>query len=311
MVTPQLFTSGVGAQVHHPAAIAAIAGAGALLCLWGFFRRLRRDRLLADTPVVHIRSAAQGYVKVQGRVRPAGAAPTAAPLSGRPCVWWAFKVAEQERDSRGRVEWRTVESATSVELFVLADDDAECLVGPVKAEVTASRINTWYGDESRPTGPPPPVNTALLTGSYRYTEQLLDVGTQVCVVGELRSHSETGDLAAATAARLHEWKQDQHSLLQRFDADHDGRLSAAEWEAARQAAARECEAQKLQSNIERVSVVSEPADGRPFLISPLGPERMERRERRMAWLYLALGLLCVWLCAWALRQAGALGAALQ
>jgi len=290
-------------HVQNLALIAAIAGAGALLCLWGFFRRLRRDRLLADTPVVHIRSAAQGYVKVEGQARAAGAAPSAAPLSGRPCVWWDFKVAEQQRDSKGRVEWRTVESATSVELFVLADDDAECLVGPVKAEVTPSRVNTWYGGESRPAGPPPPVNTALLMGSYRYTESLLEVGAPLCVVGELRSHSETGDLAAAIAARLHEWKQDQQSLLKRFDADHDGRLSPAEWENARQAAARECETQKLQSNIERVSVISEPADGRPFLISTAGPERMEKREKYLAWCYFALGLACVWVCAWALRQA--------
>lgn len=293
-------------HVQNPAVIAAVAGVGALLCLYGFFRRLRRDRLLADTPLMHIRSAAQGYVKVAGHARPAGAAASAAPLSGRPCVWWDFKIAEQQRDSRGRTEWRTVESATSVELFVLAEDDAECLVGPVRAEVTPSRVNTWYGNESRPLGPPPPVNTALLMGSYRYTEQLLDVGAQVCVVGELRSHSETGDLAAATAARLHEWKQDQQGLLARFDADHDGRLSAAEWENARRAAAQECEAQKLQSSIERVSVVSEPADGRPFLISPLGPERMEKREKRMAWVYFALGLACVCVCAWALRHLGAI-----
>jgi hypothetical protein len=289
--------------VQNPAVIAAIAGAGALLCLWGFFRRLRRDRLLADTPLVHIRSAAQGYVKLAGHARPATAAPTAAPLSGRPCVWWNFKVAEEHRDSRGRVEWQTVESATSVELFVLADDDAACLVGPVKAEVTPSRVNTWYGNTSRPLGGPPPVNTALLMGPYRYTEQLLEVGTPLCVVGELRSHSETGDLAAATAAKLHEWKQDQQSLLARFDADHDGQLSAAEWDNARRAAASECQQQELQSNIARVSVVSEPADGRPFLISPLGPERMEKREQRMAWLYFALGLVCVCVCAWALAQA--------
>jgi hypothetical protein len=294
-------------HVQNPALIAAFAGAGALLCLYGFFRRLRRDRLLAGTPLVHIRSAAQGYVKVQGQARPAGTAPTAAPLSGRPCVWWDFRIAEQQRDSKGRTEWRTVESATSVELFVLAEDDSQCLVGPVRAEVTPSRVNTWYGDTSRPLGGPPAVNTALLMGPYRYTEQLLEAGVQLCVAGELRSHSETGDLAAATAARLHEWKQDQPALLARFDADRDGHLSAAEWENARRAAAQECEAQKLQSAIERVSIVSEPADGRPFLISPLGPERMEGREKRMAWLYFTLGLLCVWVCAWALAHLGVAG----
>ncbi|HEV2287160.1 MAG TPA: hypothetical protein VGR80_14035 [Steroidobacteraceae bacterium] len=294
--------------IQNPLVIAGVAGLGALLCLYAFFRRLRRDRLLADTPLVHIRSAAQGYVKVAGQARPAAAA-SAAPLSGRPCVWWTFRIAERQRDARGRTEWRTVETATSVELFVLAADDAQCLVGPVRAEVTPSRLNTWYGDTDRPLGGPPPVNTALfMEGAYRYTEGLLDVDSELCVLGELRSHSDTGDLAAATAARLHEWKQDQAALLARFDADHDGVLSAAEWEAARQAAARECEAQKLHSGITRTSIVSEPADGRPFLISPLGPERMEKREWRMAWLYFALGLVCVWACAWALRQAGMPGA---
>ena len=294
--------------VQNPALIAAAAGVGALLFLFGFLRRMRRDRLLADTPLMHIRSAAQGYVKVQGSARPAGATPAAAPLSGRQCVWWDFRVAEQYRDSRGRTEWRTVESATSVELFVLADDDAQCLVGPVRAEVTPSRSNTWYGSESRPLSGPPAVNTALLMGSFRYTESLLDVDAELCVAGELRSHSETGDLPAALAAKLHEWKQDPQRLLERFDADRDGQLNAAEWDAARAAAAQECEAQKLSSDIARISVISEPADGRPFLISPRGPAGMEKREWRMAWLYFALGLVCVWVCAWALGKAGLAGA---
>jgi E3 ubiquitin ligase len=290
--------------VQHPELIAACAGAAALACLYGFFRRMRRDRLLANTPVVHIRSAAQGYVKFQGRARPAAAAPTAAPLSGRPCVWWDFKVAERYRDSKGREEWRQLESATSVEPFVLADDDAECLVGPVRAEVTPSRVNVWYGIGPRPVGGPPSVSTALLSsGGYRYTERLLDVDAQLCVAGELRSHSDTGDLAGAIAARLHEWKQDQTSLLKRFDTDHDGVLNAAEWEAARAAAAAECEGQKLQSTITRTSIVSEPTDDRPFLISTAGAERMEKREWRMAWLYFAAGLACVWLCAWAWQHA--------
>jgi hypothetical protein len=35
---------------------------------------------------------------------------------------------------------------------------------------------------------------------------------------------------------------------------------------------------------------------------------MEKREKHMAWLYFALGLLCVWVCAWALHQASLAGA---
>jgi hypothetical protein len=295
--------------LQHFQVIALGTGAGALGSLYGFFNRLRRDLLVAGTPAVRIRSAAQGYVKVTGRAVPAGPAPTAAPLSSRPCVWWDYQIAREERDSKGRSSWHTIENATSVELFVLEDGDAQCLVGPVKAEVTPTVHNVWYGPEPRPAGPPPAVNVLLVGGPYRYTERLLGIGAQVSVMGELRSRSETGDLSAATASKLHEWKQDQQSLLARFDLDHDGRLNAAEWEAARAAAARECQTQTLQSAIERESVISEPTNGEPFLIAPMSPESLERREKRYVWFYLVLGIVCVTVCAWALYHARLLGAA--
>src|ERR1700688_784263 len=138
----------------HAQLLAAGSAAVALLALWQFFVRLQGDRVVADTPTVRIRSAAQGYVKLAGRALAAGAAPTSAPLSGRPCVWWDFVIAQQETDSRGHPHWRDAERATSVELFVLEDDDgARCLVGPVTAEVTPTDKTTWYGALPRPVGP--------------------------------------------------------------------------------------------------------------------------------------------------------------
>jgi hypothetical protein len=288
----------------HAQLLAAGSAAVAVFALWRFFVRLQRDRVVADTPTVRIRSAAQGYVKVAGRTVAAAAAPTSAPLSGRPCVWWDYKIAEQQTDSRGNKHWHEVDRATSVELFVLEDDDgARCLVGPVTAEVTPTGEDTWYGSTSRPSGPPPGSHSLLHVGEWRYTERLLDVGTHVCVMGELRSHSEVGDVNAVTAQKLREWKQDQQSLLARFDTNHDGRLDAAEWEAARRAAASEAQAQTLGSDIARVSVISEPRNGEPFLIAPLSSVELEDRERVYAALYFAVGLIGVCVCAWALSRA--------
>lgn len=297
----------VGPQLLHYRLTALIAAAGALLALFQLFVRLRRDRVVADTPLVRIRSAAQGYVKLSGRAAPAGAAPALAPLSARPCVWWDYEIAHEERDSR-RTHWRTVESGASVELFVLADDDAQCLVGPVKAEIIPSTRNVWYGTESRPAGPPPPSNPLWRAGPWRYTERLLSVGDHLSVLGELRSHSEVGDVNAATAEKLRQWKQDQQSLLARFDANHDGKIDAAEWEAARAAATRESQAQTLHSAIARISVISEPSNGEPFLIAPLSADALEKRERRFAAWYFVLGLVCVLLCAWAIHHADLLAA---
>ncbi len=263
---------------------------------------MRRDRAVADTPLVRVRSAAQGYVKVVGRAEPASGTPAAAPLSGRPCVWWDFRVDEEQgRDQKGRANWVNVERGTSVEPFALVDDDAQCLVGPVEAEVTPTLSNSWYGDTARPFGPPPAVSVGR--GNFRYFERLLAVDARLCVVGAFRSQSETGDVSTAIAAKLHEWKQDQKTLLARFDADHDGVLNAAEWESARAAAAKECEAQNLSAHIARVSVISQPTDGRPFMIAPMTPDRLERREKFRAWGYFAFGFVCILVCAWALSRA--------
>ena len=292
-MTPQ------GAEVLAGAAV-VFAAVG----LYGFLSRLRRDRAIEDTPLMHLRSAAQGYVKVVGRAQAAGGSPTAAPLSGRPCVWWKFLVERQvATDDKGRRTWVNVEQATSVEPFALVEGDAQCLVGPVQADVTPSVLNVWYGNSARPTTPPPPKVLIPVTGSYRYTEQILAADAHLCVVGDFRSHSETGDVTSAIGAKLHEWKQDQKTLLARFDTDHDGVLNAAEWEAARAAAAKECEAQNLSSNIVRVSIITKPTDGKPFMIAPLTPERLERRERLYAWGYFAFGFACILVCAWALRRA--------
>lgn len=277
--------------------VAGVLGAIALFALRGFFIRLHRDRLVADTPLMRIRSAAQGYVKVAGHAAPAGQSATASPLTSRPCVWWSYEISHRERDSRGNSRWSTVEKADSAELFILADQDGQCLVGPVQAEITPTTRDVWYGDAARPGGPPGPASS-VFTGDWRYTERLLSVNDPLCVIGDLRSHSEVSDLNSATAAKLKEWKQDQQALLTRFDSNHDGRIDAAEWEAARAAAARES-----QTRVGRISVISKPANGQPFLISPLSPDGVEKRERRLGALYFAAALLGVILCAWAWRHA--------
>jgi len=285
--------------------IAVIAAALALFALWRFFVRLRRERLVADTPEVRIRSAAQGYVKVVGRAQALETGTLASPLSSRACVWWSYEIAHQQRDSKGNLRWSVEESATSVDLFVLTDGEARCLVGPVKAEIIPTTNDVWYGEDPRPSGPPPAGDIALPllhTGRFRYTERLLGVGAQLCVMGELRSHSEVGDLDAAIAAKLHEWKQDQQTLLARFDLDRDGQLSAAEWEAARQAAARESQSESLAAPIARTSVISQPRNGEPFLIAPRSSGQLARRERLYAALDFALGLIGVVVCAWAIRH---------
>jgi hypothetical protein len=282
------------------------AGAlGAIACwaLYKFAASIRRDRLLEDTPLVKIRSAAQGYVKVFGRAKAAEA--TASPLSSRPCVWWSYSVEEKRRNAKGQTYWDSINSASSITPFVLADADGECLVGPVNAEITPSIHDVWYGDEPLPSGPP--ASSGIMLGeSYRYTERLLREGDQLSVTGELRSNSEIDTGAAAAAALLRQWKSDQTALLERFDQNQDGRMDGAEWEAARRAAASDSQADSLKSAIVRTSCISEPTHGEPFLIAPMDSSHLVKREQRRAVMFFTVGVVCAGLCAWAIDHARAL-----
>ena len=284
---------------------AALCGCLAVIALAGFFSRLRRDRIVADTPLVRIRSAAQGYVRLEGRAGPPPGENMTAPLSGRACVWWDFRVDYKEKNSRGETVYRNVEKATSAAPFVLTDTDGECLVGPVGAEVTPTSSDSWSGYTSRPGGLPLFETTTLRisAGDYVYHERLIAPGARLSVLGELRSHTEFGAVDEKTREILARWKGNQHSLLQRFDHNHDGRIDPGEWEEARAAAHAEAEATVLHSPIERVGVVGQATHGEPFLIAPLDGKHLVRREKRNAVLFLAASVLFVGLCVWAIAKA--------
>lgn len=292
--------------ITHYWTAAAVFGVAACWALYKFSSRIRRDRLIEDTPLVKIRSAAQGYVKVYGRAQIAGTDSTAAPLSSRPCVWWSFDVEEKHRNAKGETSWRSINSASSVSPFMLADADGECLVGPVNAEITPTCNDVWYGDEPMPSGPPTGSRGFLSTDQYRYTERLLCAGDHLSVTGELRSNSEMESTDAAAASLLRQWKLDQPALLARFDQNHDGKIDAAEWENARRAASAETQAHTLSSAIVRTSVIGEPTHGEPFLIAPMDSNHLVRREKLFAAMFFAMGIVCAGLCAWAIEHARAL-----
>ena len=218
-------------------ALAACSAIAAAYAIYRLFLSVTRDRFVTDTPLVRIRSAAQGYARLEGHAGTAAADLLVAPLSGRPCVWWDYRISIKETDSRGNSKWSQLESATSVAPFAFADLDGRCLVGPVGAEVTPTSTDTWFGDTPRPVaGPPQHGWIGSLDHTYRYTERLLAPGTRLSVLGELRSHAEEHELDSDARSLLAGWKADQPGLLARFDTDHDGRIDAQEWEAARAAA---------------------------------------------------------------------------
>jgi hypothetical protein len=283
---------------------AVLCGLLAVVALVGCFSRLRRDRFIADTPLVRIRSAAQGYVRIAGIAKSPPNETLRSPLTGRTCVWWDYQVEAREENAKGEARFRTIEKATSVTPFVLDDSEGECLIGPVGAEVTPTSNERWSGMSRHPQGAPLSHAILGLVGQddYRYHERLIAPGTPLSVLGELRSNTEFGAVEQKTQEILLQWKRDQSTMLRRFDRNHDGRIDSDEWESARVAARAEAEATVLHSFIERVGVVAQSTHGEPFLIAPLDEKHLVRREQRNAFLLLLASILCAGLAIWSLSK---------
>ena len=114
------------------------------------------------------------------------------------------------------------------------------------------------------------------------------------MLGELRAdtHTVTDTIEDEAAALLNRWKQNQPALIARFDANHDGRIDAAEWEAARAAALAEARRSRLQEPpTARVCVLGKPRGHQPFLIAAQPPGQLTRTEGRRALAGLLLTLL--------------------
>jgi hypothetical protein len=224
-------------------------------------------------------------------------------LSGRPCVWWDYEIERRERNSKGESRWETIERATSVAPFTLSDSDAQCLVGPVGAEITPTTKDVWYGDTARPPVQVPVRDSFFIDRNFRYTERLIVPGVQLSVLGELRSRSAVTEVEQQISAVLAGWKHDQRQLLQRFDRNHDGRIDQDEWEAARIAARAQIQGGGQGASMERISVVGQTTHGAPFLITPLDARQLVSRERLKTTFALVVSIVAVFVTVWAIRQA--------
>jgi hypothetical protein len=263
-------------------------------------RAWRRARIIDDTPTSRVRSAAQGYVELVGRAGFCGAEQRA-PLSGRPCVWWQYKVEQKREGGRNQSRWATISSGTSVAPFLLVDGADMCLVDPRGAEVFPCDKASWLGATPWPAGAS---GTGALqagqAGEYRYTEHRIYPDVNVGVIGEFRTLGGAAAQDPLTRALelLRAWKSDQTTLLRRFDTDRDGVLSQQEWERARAAARQQVlEGLPQAQALPRLNVVGRPDDRRPFLLAAMDLEKLARRYRWRAAIAAAVFVLAVGLAA--------------
>lgn len=272
-------------------AAAACIGGG-----WWCLQRLAQARLLEDMPTSRVRSAAQGYVELYGVLLPGPGEPLSAPLTGKPCLWWRYRI-EEYRESGKSKSWRVLESASSEGWLGFEDGSGQCLINPVGAEVRPARREVWHGERRHPRREDGHGLLGQLLGMgkrYRYVEERLHAGEPLYALGEFRTSGggrQGLDLAAAQAAVVREWKQDFRGLLARFDRDGSGDLNDQEWRLVRLAAQLEAEDRhRAASSAPELNHLRQPQEALPFLLSCKGEDELARAFR---WQAAGGALLCL------------------
>jgi hypothetical protein len=319
-------------STHIGFAIALLAmAAGA--CGYLAWRYLHRARLIEDMPTSRARSAAQGYVELEGVAKQMEHTPIVARLSGLPCCWYRYKVEEMEViQERGhdRTRWKVIDKGTSTDTFWLDDGTGRVAVDPEGAEVIPRYKDVWQS-RSGLAGIAKPSEffvgffaTHSSATTYRFTEERINRNDPVYALGLLKNLGSLVNgptLDDRVRDLLKEWKQDQAALHKRFDLNQDGKIDEKEWLLARRAARREAEnatslsrgprldpigeaermhTETLAQTTEGINLLTHTKDrDRPFIISAFPQKELVARKKRLALFYgagfFAAGIVAVWL----------------
>jgi len=185
---------------------------------------------VVDVPLSDAGHVFIGANAVSGRVRPMGD-PFVSPITGRPCVWWRYRLQQLEESGRS-ASWRTRDEGVHEEPFCVEDASGQVLVVPAGMRPCAHDEQTLSPDEvpalvtvnalhrastqvrhdydgsllGRFLGVDAGASSlGLLEGRWRIVEEGLRPGDQVFVQGQARMRSDGAagvELAAPLSVRV-------------------------------------------------------------------------------------------------------------
>lgn len=262
----------IAGQTDHSLAWAGVIASIATASLFAWWANHRRYRLIHDTPLSKIASAAQGFVELSGQLYPIGQSRQTSLLSHTPCLWFHCIVRVKRKN-----EWETELDEVSDAAFLLDDGSGACLIDPKGAEITSQYKKIWY------------------EGERSFTEYLFLEHDTLYALGEFTTLADPRRYPGAKHLLnevLDSWKRDRPALLAQFDSNQDGDLDSQEWERVRASAWDKIKATfRLDTEHSGLHLLQRPRDGRPYLLSTHPNTQKARVLLIWSWIHISVFLL--------------------
>ncbi|RLA20804.1 MAG: hypothetical protein DRQ61_09415 [Gammaproteobacteria bacterium] len=293
-----------------------IAAVLSIVSFYYGFRFFRRVRIIEDIPTSTVRGAAQGFIELEGIAKMMEGEPIHAPLSGKPCVWFSYKVERKVRnhlDDRTHTHWQTIDQGVSDHLFHLQDRTGVCVIDPEEAEVIPTSSRIWSGSRDRPETWDGLAESSGFwaslfagVGRYRYTEKLISTGDPLYAMGAfvtLGGDDGSYTVSAETRDLLAAWKRTPERILKHFDFNKDGEIDQAEWQIVRKQATRKVEQSRRERAHEaELHVMKKPTDqDHHYLLSVIPQSKLRLRYSLMSAGLLSMFILLIAGLSWALQ----------
>lgn len=269
---------------------------GAAVCFVVTFIFFYRARIIEDTPTSKIRSAAQGYVELEGLAKAFNNQPITAKLSHKECLWYKYEIEKYVGGKNNK--WRTVEKGESRDFFLIKDDTGHCLVDPVGAKITPISKSKWMGNTKYPLPGTAPAKSSsflgitLISGStYRYSEERLNDNDLLYALGNFKTFSnpkQIPTLNEEVRQYLAKLKQQPAKLHKHFDKNRDGKIDMEEWDEARKAVIRHVQGKYQSEANAGINLLELPKERRhPYLLSAFPQDDLIQKYKR----YSVFGLV--------------------
>jgi len=287
-----------------------ILAAVALFSIWQSYKHWQQRAQLRNLPRSKVRSAAQGYVELEGVASAyQNGDALASPLSGRSCLWYHTRIEQRDHaHDRGsdHARWQLLEEQISDALFCLQDETGECVIDPGHADVQTRIDQRWSGSHAAASQPQSSKGVALNKGNFRYTERLIVEGDPLFAIGHfqtLAQQQSPADLSLQLRETLREWKAEPQKHLKAFDLDKDGRISAEEWQLAVEAARASLKEPQVVSG-ESHLLSRDPNAKRPYVLASMDQQALNSKLMQQLALKAGVAVFALAALLWALLQRG-------